>query len=197
MTVHDRFDPDRNPIEVLAEDFTARCGRGESPSISEYSDEHPELADQINRLFPSIVMMEQFGEQEQSHRQDAESQAAFARRRIERIGDYRIVREIGRGGMGIVYEAIQESLGRRVAVKVLLGNALLDDKHLRRFRREAKTAARLHHTNIVPVFGVGEQDGYPYYVMQLIRGVGLDEVVAELKREGGWGLAPLDPSHPT
>ena len=83
--------------------------------------------------------------------------------------------------MGIVYEAEQVSLGRHVALKVLPKSMLLDDRAKRRFEREAKAAARLHHTNIVPVFGVGEQDGLPYYVMQFIQGLGLDEVLDELK----------------
>src|SRR5207302_5701291 len=95
---------------------------------------------------------------------------------------YRILREVGRGGMGIVYEAEQESLGRHVALKVLTVHAVLDPRHVERFRREARAAARLHHTNIVPVHGVGEEDGLHYYVMQFIQGQGLDEVLAELKR---------------
>jgi len=69
--------------------------------------------------------------------------------------------------MGIVYEAEQVSLGRHVALKVLPDKALLDPNHKRRFEREARAAAKLHHTNIVPVFGVGEHDGLPYYVMLL------------------------------
>jgi serine/threonine protein kinase/WD40 repeat protein len=84
--------------------------------------------------------------------------------------------------MGVVYEAEQISLGRHVALKVLPAHALLDPRHLQRFRREAKAAARLHHTNIVPVFGVGEQDGLHYYVMQFIQGLGLDVVLDELRR---------------
>ena len=74
-------------------------------------------------------------------------------------GRYRVIRQIGRGGMGVVYEAQQESLSRRVAVKVLPGVYLSSPKSLKRFRREARAAARLHHTNIVPIFGVGQQDG--------------------------------------
>src|SRR5205823_9902268 len=89
---------------------------------------------------------------------------------IRQIGDYLVIREIGRGGMGVVYEAEQESLGRHVALKVLPGCARLDPKLRERFRREARAAARLHHTNIVPVFGVGEHEGTPYYVMQFIQG---------------------------
>jgi hypothetical protein len=91
---------------------------------------------------------------------------------LQQLGDYQILREVGRGGMGVVYEAQQLSLGRHVAIKVLPSHALLDPRHLGRFQREARSAAKLHHTNIVPVFGVGEQDGLHYYVMQFITGLG-------------------------
>jgi len=101
---------------------------------------------------------------------------------LEKLGDYRILREVGRGGMGVVYEAEQQSLRRHVALKVLAGSAVLDAGRLERFKREARSAARLHHTNIVPVYGVGEQDGLHYYVMQYIQGQGLDQVLAEVER---------------
>ena len=101
---------------------------------------------------------------------------------LERLGDFRLLREVGRGGMGIVYEAEQESLGRRVALKVLRDHRLLDPKTLIRFHREAKAAARLHHTNIVPVFGVGEHEGVHFYVMQFIQGLALDAVLKEVRR---------------
>jgi WD40 repeat protein/serine/threonine protein kinase len=100
---------------------------------------------------------------------------------LDRLGDYRILREIGRGGMGFVYEALQESLSRRVALKVLPGTALLDPQMAIRFHREAQAAARLHHTNIVQVYGVGEHNGLHYYVMQFIQGRSLDRVLAELR----------------
>lgn len=98
------------------------------------------------------------------------------------MGDYHILREIGRGGMGIVYEAVQESLGRHVALKVLPTLSLADSAQLIRFRREARAAAQLHHTNIVPVFGVGEHDGTHYYAMQFIQGQPLDEVLRQLQQ---------------
>src|SRR5262245_4386515 len=101
---------------------------------------------------------------------------------LKQLGDFRIIREVGRGGMGIVYEAEQVSLGRHVALKVLPNKALFNARHKRRFEREAKSAAKLHHTNIVPVFGVGEQDGLPYYVMQFIQGLGMNEGLAEWVR---------------
>jgi serine/threonine protein kinase len=168
---------DRDPIELLAAEFMERLRDGEHPSIDEYASAHPDRAEEIRELFPTIAAMEKLKSDKESL---SGGRASLGPVKIERLGDLRIIREIGRGGMGIVYEAEQESLGRRVAVKVLPKQSLLDDKHLRRFRREAKTAARLHHTNIVPVLGVGEQDGYHYYVMQMIRGVGLDEIVPQL-----------------
>ena len=87
--------------------------------------------------------------------------------------------------MGVVYEAEQESLGRRVALKVLAAHGLRHPRQLLRFHREARAAARLHHTNIVPVFGVGESEGQHYYVMQFIPGLGLDAVLDEIKRLRG------------
>ena len=99
-----------------------------------------------------------------------------------RIDGFEIVREIGRGGMGIVYEAKDQLLNRRVALKLLPFNALVLPRHVERFQREARAAAQLHHTNIVPVFGVGEQDGHHYYLMQYIEGFGLDAVLDQLRR---------------
>jgi serine/threonine protein kinase len=98
------------------------------------------------------------------------------------IPGYKVLGVLGRGGMGVVYEAEQVALGRHVALKVLSANLVRDPKQKQRFEREARAAAKLHHTNIVPVFGVGEHDGVRYYVMQYIRGFGLDTVLAGLKR---------------
>ena len=98
------------------------------------------------------------------------------------LGDFRLVREIGRGGMGIVYEAVQLSLGRRVALKVLPFAAALDPKQLQRFKNEAQAAAHLHHTNIVPVYAVGAERGVHFYAMQLIEGHNLAAVIADLRR---------------
>src|SRR5262249_13690416 len=135
---------------------------------------HPDLAERIRSLFPAVVMMEDL---KYGRPPGTPEDFPFRGRVPERLGEYRILKEIGRGGMGIVYEAEQESLGRRVAVKVLTSQALLDPDQLRRFHREAQTMARLHHTNIVPVFGVGEHQGLPYYAMQFIDGRGLDAVI--------------------
>lgn len=172
---------DRDPVEVLADEFASRCRGGELPSIAEYAARYPEHAGRIESLFPAVAMMEQLRTDEKGKREAAARRAGFANP-PERIGDFDIVREIGRGGMGIVYQAEQRSLERSVALKVLPKHVLLLDKHLKRFQREAQTAARLRHTNIVPVYGVGDHDGLHYYVMPLIHGVGLDEVIRELRR---------------
>ncbi len=98
------------------------------------------------------------------------------------LGDFRILREIGRGGMGVVYEAQQISLGRQVALKVLPYAAMLDARQLKRFKNEAQAAASLHHTNIVPVYAVGSERGVHYYAMQYIEGQTLDRVIAALRQ---------------
>jgi serine/threonine protein kinase/WD40 repeat protein/tetratricopeptide (TPR) repeat protein len=165
-------------LNRLADEFAARYRRGERPSLQEYIDRHPELADDIREFFPALVEMEQVKED----RQGAPGPAATGPLPpLERLGDYRLIRQIGSGGMGVVYEAEQVSLGRRVALKVLPQTLLVGTRTRQRFEREARAAAKLHHTNIVPVFGVGEHDGLPYYVMQFIQGLGLDEVLEELK----------------
>ena len=173
---------DRDPVEKLAEEFAERYRRGERPSLSEYAARYPELAGEIRAVFPALVEMEQLASVEGAltgpHVPAAPGHGAPPRQ----LGDYRILREIGHGGMGVVYEAVQESLGRHVALKVLPLHGLLNSTHLERFKREAKAAARLHHTNIVPVFGVGEDGGVHYYAMQFIQGLGLDKVLEDVRR---------------
>src|SRR6266850_8565078 len=97
-----------------------------------------------------------------------------------RLGDFRIIREVGRGGMGVVYEAEQISLGRRVALKVLPFAATMDPKHLQRFHNEARAAASLHHEHIVPVYFVGCERSVHFYAMQYIEGVTLSQVIRDL-----------------
>jgi serine/threonine protein kinase len=171
-------------LNALAEDFLARYRRGERPTVDEYAARHAELAGAIRELFPTLVLMEELAP-------PVREPAGLAGTNLPRqLGEYRLVREIGRGGMGMVYEAVQESLGRRVAVKVL-PPSLRQGKYRQRFEQEARAAARLHHTNIVPVFGVGEHDGLPHYVMQLIDGRGLDAILRDAR--AACGLGPATP----
>lgn len=181
-------DVNRIPVEVLADEFVECHRNGESPTIEQYTERYPDLADEIREIFPLVAAMEDLKWQKQ---QGSDRRATLGGETIDRLGDYRIVREIGRGGMGIVYEAEQESLGRRVAIKVLPNDPLKHEKNLERFQREARTAAKLHHTNIVPVFGVGQKDGYHYFVMQYIRGCGLDRVLDALIESGHADLDAL------
>jgi serine/threonine protein kinase len=178
----------------LADDFVERHRR-ERPSMQEYADRHPALAGEIRSLFPALVKVEEL---KPGSRDVTGPFLAKAEPPMRKLGDYVLQREIGRGGMGVVYEAVQESLGRHVALKVRPMHGGVSPTFLERFRREARAAAKLHHTNIVPVFGVGESGGVYYYAMQLIQGEPLDRVLRDLRRlrgqPGGAAEAPHEES---
>src|SRR5262249_47331450 len=123
----------------MAEEFLDRYRRGERPALKEYLDRHPDLAAEIREVFPAMAMMENIALADESLEGEAhEPQSVGLAAPLEQLGDYRIIREVGKGGMGIVYEAEQVSLGRHVALKVLPRKMLLDAKQKRRFEREAK-----------------------------------------------------------
>jgi serine/threonine protein kinase/WD40 repeat protein len=171
-----------DPIGQIADDFVARLRRGEDPSITEYASRDPANADRIRAVMSALKVVERLkpGAGPGSGLSGGLSPKPMRVEPIsELIGDYRIVREIGRGGMGVVYEAEQQSLRRRVAVKLLPSHALQDHKARERFRREANVAAQLHHTNIVPVYEVGETDGALFYAMQFIDGRGLEQILEQ------------------
>jgi serine/threonine protein kinase/formylglycine-generating enzyme required for sulfatase activity/tetratricopeptide (TPR) repeat protein len=166
-----------DPFGQIADEFVEALRQGQRPSVEEFARRYPAHADDIRDMLPALALMEQAKAPGAQGQRDPADVAP-----LRQLGDYQILREVGRGGMGVVYEARQLSLGRHVAIKVLPSHALLDPRQLGRFQREARSAARLHHTNIVPVFGIGEQDGLHYYVMQFIPGLGLDHVLDELRR---------------
>lgn len=168
----------RHPVEVLAEEFAERLRRGESPTIDEYIARLPEQAATIRTVFAPILAIERVSDDEWADRQ-FESRTIRLTREHKQLGDFQIVRQVGRGGMGIVYEAVQQSLGRRVALKVLTPDVTGSEEQVRRFRLEAAAFAKLHHTNIVPIFGIGEAEGLHFYAMQFIDGTTLAEVIAE------------------
>ncbi|HEV3235901.1 MAG TPA: protein kinase [Gemmataceae bacterium] len=168
--------------QIVAE-WRQRLQRAEPIDLDDYTAKHPEIAEELRDLYPAIAMIEDLKGEGDDLTGSVGTGAVLPEGKIlERLGDYRILRMIGRGGMGIVYEAEQESLSRRVALKVLPVQSLLDPQNQQRFQREVKAAARMHHTNIVPVYGVGEHEGLHYYVMQFIQGQGLDGVIAELRK---------------
>ncbi len=168
--------------EVMARPAVERPGGGAPDREPHPPDRYPELAQEIRELFPAMVQVEQAegGRQVEEEKKTGDSRTANSP--LRQIGDYRILREIGRGGMGVVYEAEQISLGRRVALKVLPRQVAGDRLVQERFRREARAAARLHHTNIVPVFEVGQDEEVRFYAMQFIQGQGLDRVIIELQQ---------------
>ena len=125
---------ERDPVEMLADEFASRCRGGEFPSIAEYAARYPEHAGRIEELFPTVALMEQLRTDEKLKREAAARRAGLAKP-PEHLGDFDIIRELGRGGMGIVYEAEQRSLARPVAVKVLPKHVLLLDHDLPQSRQ--------------------------------------------------------------
>jgi serine/threonine-protein kinase len=146
-------------LDRLVEELTNGIQAGESIDLEDYARQYPEYADSIRQLLPALEVLADLGRSADRGAvrglpTDLESADGTGV-----LGDFRIIREVGRGGMGVVYEARQLSLGRRVALKVLPFAAALDPRQLQRFKVEAQAAALLHHTHIVPVFSVGVERG--------------------------------------
>jgi serine/threonine protein kinase/Flp pilus assembly protein TadD len=162
-------------LALLVEQLTARVQAGEALDASAVLRTHPQHAEQLAQLLPALRAL---AELDGPGLADDEPASRV-------LGDFRILREVGRGGMGVVYEAEQTSLGRRVALKVLPFAATLDPRQLQRFKNEAQAAAHLHHTNIVPVHYVGCERGVHFYAMQHIEGQSLAALIGELRLLGG------------
>ena len=158
----------------LADEIQAIVKAGQQPNVRTLSQKHPELADQIEDLVPALSMLQSIAEEPGEPTEGTSFHGAT-------LGDYRILREVGRGGMGVVYEARQISLERCVALKVLPFAAVLDQKQLNRFKNEAQVAAQLVHQNIVPVHAVGCDRGVHFYAMQYIEGRTLAHVIDDLR----------------
>ena len=163
-----------------ADEFSERLSRGETPDIEEYADRYPQVAELIRQVFPalSVLKVSPNSESEPDPR-------IFESTGAKCLGDYRIVREVGRGGMGIVYEAEQISLGRKVALKVLPFAAMLDTKQMQRFQNEARAAASLRHPNLVQIHFVGCERAVHFYAMDYIEGQTLAELIHHLRQPEG------------
>ena len=170
----------RVPLEVMAAEYADKIRVGQLVSIEDYVRRTPGLEQEIRELFPTIAALEKM---KVADNKDHARLATTLPLRLQELGDFEIIREIGRGGMGIVFEAVQRSLGRRVALKVLPKAALLDPKQLQRFSREAHIAAKLHHSHLVSLHGVGEHDGYHFLVMELIDGASIDKILPIVRRK--------------
>jgi tetratricopeptide (TPR) repeat protein/serine/threonine protein kinase len=166
-------------LALLVERITARLQAGEALALAGLKQEHPEHAAQLDEVWPALQALAGLD------RSPGAGSPADDTGAPGELGDFRIVREIGRGGMGVVYEAEQLSLGRRVALKVLPFAATMDARQLQRFHNEARAAACLHHTHIVPVYSVGCERGTHFYAMQLIEGRSLADLIGDLRRAQG------------
>ena len=169
---------DGKAAEVVAE-ITDRLHAGEPVDVAEYLARHPELEDRLRPALAALDLLAQFSSSAGSS--GSPDRTFWGNETEKTLGDFRIVRQVGKGGMGIVYEAEQISLRRRVALKVLPFAATMDQRHLQRFHNEAQAAACLHHTNIVPVFSVGCERGVHFYAMQFIDGHPLSEIIRHLR----------------
>jgi eukaryotic-like serine/threonine-protein kinase len=176
---HSRSTEDSLLVQVLDEHLAALAA-GHAPTQEELLAVHPELANELRACLPSLEFLHQVDLTPTDLSALATSESEPFHRTL---GDFRLLREIGRGGMGVVYEAEQVSLSRRVALKILPFAGALDSQQRKRFQKEALAAASLHHTNIVPVHAVGCERGVNFYAMQFIEGRTLAQFINDLKQE--------------
>jgi serine/threonine protein kinase len=167
---------DPRVASVLAA-YLAEFEAGGRPARERWLEEHPEIAVSLGDWFDIIELVHDAAKSDYSHRSHVASDDCLPPETV--LGEYRLVREIGRGGMAIVYEAEQVSLRRRVALKVLSSTAALDPLKLQRFRVETQAVAQLNHPHIVPIFAVGSERGSHFYAMQYIEGSTLGELIRQ------------------
>ncbi len=163
----------RDPLELLFSEYIDRCRNGEQIDVAGFAAENPDLEEEILELFPTLAALEGFKKQGPPISDVDQEQIQSGLQ----MGEYQLLREIGVGGMGIVYEAFQQSMQRRVALKVLPREFSRQKDRRERFMQEARTVARLSFRNIVPIIDFGEADERCFFAMRLIEGVGLDWVV--------------------
>lgn len=173
--MNEQFAEDRDRTELLvarlADEFTRRLERGDTCDIEEYCRRFPQISDRIREVFPVLALL--YENTPISRPDDMQGL----------LGDYRIIREVGRGGMGIVYEAEQISLKRRVALKVLPFAAVLDQQQLLRFKNEAMAAATLKHPHIVGIYHFGCERAVYYYAMEFIDGQDVGKLIEQLRSQ--------------
>jgi serine/threonine protein kinase len=177
----DLLGPEDDPriASVLAA-YLADFEAGRHPSREQLLRSNPEIAEALADWFDLVEFVQSAAASAIAAAADIPAEDALPPDTV--LGEYRLVREIGRGGMGIVYEAVQVALGRRVALKVLPGTAAIDPIRLQRFRIESHAAAQLHHPHIVPIFAVGSEHGSHFYAMQYIEGRTLAELILQQRR---------------
>lgn len=171
----------RDPLEVALSRFAEEKRKGNAPTVDDYARQYPELADQIRELFPLIESLERWKNDKEVECLKRSIPVEFS---LDRLGNYKLVQELGRGGMGVVFRAVDSASQRQVAIKLLPWRYAANMTMWKeRLQREAATIAALKHPNIVQIYSFAEDQGYYYYVMQLVDGVGLDEIIRQLKRQ--------------
>lgn len=172
----------REPFELLVSQFVDELRNGKQPSVEIYARRFPPHAARIREVFPILAMLEhaRIAKEAQSIRRNMPDRFPFTR-----IGNCELLSELGRGGMGVVFQARDLQSGHLVAVKILPWRISIVPEWVARFEQEARTTALLRHRNIVPIFRCGQENGYCYFVMQFVNGVGLDHVIARLRESDG------------
>jgi serine/threonine protein kinase len=174
--------PDDPRIIAALETYLESLREGRPCSRSEFLARHADISGDLSGCFAGLEFIEAAVAELASSPSDhvtTPDEPALPPQAL--LGDYHILREVGRGGMGVVYEAEQISLGRRVALKVLPFAAAVNPEHRQRFQIEAQAAAQLHHPHIVPIFGVGCEHGIHYYAMQFVDGRSLAAIIRDIR----------------
>ena len=188
VPLEETLEPTSEVISIL-EEFLTNLEAGARLNPEDLTARCPALAEPLKACLASLEFLHGASLSLRDPATPEPPSATLCQTDLGRLGDFQLVREIGRGGMGVVYEAEQISLGRRVALKVLPFAAALDARQLQRFKNEAQAAACLHHTNIVPVFGVGCERGVHYFAMQYIEGQTLAAIIKNLRSGKDCGLS--------
>jgi eukaryotic-like serine/threonine-protein kinase len=180
-------------VTQALEEYLAALESGQAPDRKQFEDRYADVADALGDYLDGLEFMHHTAVD--IHALSGSASAGLGSTAAGGISlpleDYHVLREVGRGGMGVVYEAMQISLGRRVALKVLPFASTLNSKQLQRFKNEAQAAAQLHHTSTVPVYATGCERGVHYYAMQFIEGHTLAAIIADLRTQAGRGQKPL------
>jgi eukaryotic-like serine/threonine-protein kinase len=186
--------PFDDPVVLAAvEEYLNALEAGCEPDREALLARHAQVAGALTGYLDALHFVHAAGSELDGSRARAKPEGAAAEEPIPSLGDFRILREIGRGGMGVVYEAQQLSLARRVALKILPFAAALDPRQQQRFKNEAQAAAQLHHPNIVPVHAIGCERGVHYYAMQFVEGQSLACLIRQLRGQLGTTPGKLYP----
>jgi serine/threonine protein kinase len=172
---------DDSRVVRAVQEYMAALEAGQKPDRQEFLARHADIAAVLAGCLAGLEFVQSAASQLHAPGDHALTEAGPDLHPAGPLGDFQILREVGRGGMGIVYEAVQISLGRRVALKVLPFAAALDAKQIQRFKNEAQAAAGLHHQHIVPVYAVGCERGMHFYAMQFIDGQTLAQTIADCR----------------